>query len=87
MVSILTRAGFFLSGVFFGMRHIDEAYHETFALNPVAVLIEMSRSTMTGDTSLLEFEWIGRTVLVCFIILLLGSIVFVRREAEAVKHL
>ncbi|MEC8266056.1 MAG: hypothetical protein VXZ95_01025, partial [Candidatus Thermoplasmatota archaeon] len=59
----------------------------TFALNPVAVLIEMSRSTMTGDTSLLELEWIGRTVLVCFIFLLLGSIVFVRREAEAVKHL
>lgn len=87
VVSILTRAGFFLSGFFFGMRHIDEAYHETFALNPVAVLIEMSRSTMTGDTSLLELEWIGRTVLVCFIFLLLGSIVFVRREAEAVKHL
>ena len=87
VVSILTRAGFFLSGVFFGMRHIDEAYHETFALNPVAVLIEMSRSTMTGDTSLLELEWIGRTVLVCFGVLVLGSIVFVRREAEAVKHL
>jgi len=87
VVSILTRAGFFLSGVFFGMRHIDEAFHEAFALNPVAVLIEMSRSTMTGDTSLLELEWIGRTVLVCLGILVLGSIVFVRREAEAVKHL
>ena len=60
VVSILTRAGFFLSGVFFGMRHIDEAYHETsFALNPMAVLIEMSRSTMTGDTSLLptRMDW------------------------------
>ena len=56
-------------------------------LHSVAVLIELSRSTMTGDTSLLELEWIGRTVLVCFIVLLLGSIVFVRREAEAVKHL
>ena len=87
VVGILTRAGFFLSGVFFGMRHIDEAYHETFALNPVAVLIEMSRSTMTGDTSLLELEWVGRTLLVCLIVLVLGSIVFVRREAEAVKHL
>ena len=42
---------------------------------------------MTGDTSLLELEWVGRTVLVCLTVLVLGSIVFVRREAEAVKHL
>lgn len=87
VVGILTRAGFFLSGVFFGMRHIDPIHHDLFALNPVAILIEMSRSTMTGDTSLLQVEWVGRTLLVCVMVLVLGSIVFVRREAEAVKHL
>jgi len=87
VVGILTRAGFFLSGVFFGMRHIDPVHHDLFALNPVAILIEMSRSTMTGDTSLLQVEWVGRTLLVCLTALVLGSIVFVRREAEAVKHL
>ena len=87
VVSILTRAGFFLSGVFFGMRHIDPVHHELFALNPVAVLIEMARSTMTGDTSLLEAEWMARALILSASVLLLGAIVFVRREAEAVKHL
>ena len=87
VVSILTRAGFFLSGVFFGMRHIDPVHHELFALNPVAILIEMSRSAMTGDTSLLEVEWVARTLIVSATVLVLGAIVFVRREAEAVKHL
>jgi len=87
VVGILTRAGFFLSGVFFGMRHIDPVHHELFALNPVAILIEMSRSAMTGDTSLLEVEWVARTLIVSATVLILGAIVFVRREAEAVKHL
>lgn len=87
VVGILTRAGFFLSGVFFGMRHIDPVHHELFALNPVAILIEMSRSAMTGDTSLLEVEWVARTLIVSATVLVLGAIVFVRREAEAVKHL
>ena len=87
VVGILTRAGFFLSGVFFGMRHIDPVHHDLFALNPVAILIEMSRSAMTGDTSLLEVEWVARTLIVSATVLVLGAIVFVRREAEAVKHL
>ena len=87
VVGILIRAGFFLSGVFFGMRHIDPVHHELFALNPVAILIEMSRITMTGDTSLLEVEWVARTLIVSATVLVLGAIVFVRREAEAVKHL
>ncbi len=87
VVGILTRAGFFLSGVFFGMRHIDPKHHELFALNPVAVLIEMARGCMTGDASLLQTEWMIRTVVLSMLVLLWGSIVFVRREAEAVKHL
>ena len=87
VVAILTRAGFFLSGVFFGMRHIDPKHHELFALNPVAVLIEMARSCMTGDTTLLHADWVLRAVAVSVLVLLWGSIVFVRREAEAVKHL
>jgi ABC-type polysaccharide/polyol phosphate export permease len=87
VVGVLTRAGFFLSGVFFGMRHIDPKHHELFALNPVAVLIEMARACMTGDASLLHIEWVVRTVLVSVLVLVWGSIVFVRREAEAVKHL
>ncbi len=69
------------------MRHIDPKHHDLFALNPVAVLIEMARMCMTGDTTLLHADWVLRAVAVSVLVLLWGSVVFVRREAEAVKHL
>ena len=53
VVSILTTAGFFLSGVFFGMKHIDEAYHDLFALNPIAVYIELGRALTIGNFEIL----------------------------------
>ena len=87
VVSILIAAGFFLSGVFFGMRHIDPQYHDIFALNPMAVYIEMLRALATGNFDILRPEYIIQTVLFSILILLIGCIVFVRHEAQAVKNL
>ncbi len=87
VVSILTTAGFFLSGVFFGMKHIDPAYHDIFALNPVAVYIELGRALTTGNFEILQTSYIVQTLIFSFVSLLVGCIVFVRHEAQAVKLL
>ena len=87
VVSILTTAGFFLSGVFFGMKHIDPAYHDIFALNPVAVYIELGRALTTGNFEILQTSYIVQTLIFSFVSLLIGCIVFVRHEAQAVKLL
>ena len=87
VVSILVTAGFFLSGVFFGMRHIPEEHHDMFALNPVATYIELMRALVTGNWEVLEPIYVIQAVGISVAILILGSIVFVRNEAKAVKHL
>ena len=87
VVSILTTAGFFLSGVFFGMKHIDPAYHDIFALNPVAVYIELGRALTTGNFEILQTSYVVQTLIFSFVSLLIGCIVFVRHEAQAVKLL
>ena len=87
VVSILIAAGFFLSGVFFGMRHIDQSYHDLFALNPMSVYIEILRALTTGNFEILKPEYVIQTTISSIIILLIGCIIFVRHEAQAVKNL
>ena len=87
VVSILTTAGFFLSGVFFGMKHIDQSYHDLFALNPVAVYIELGRALTTGNFEILQTSYVIQAVGFSFVTLLIGCIVFVRHEAQAIKLL
>ncbi|MFL2976469.1 MAG: ABC transporter permease [Candidatus Thalassarchaeaceae archaeon] len=87
VVSILTTAGFFLSGVFFGMKHIDQSYHDVFALNPVAVYIELGRALTTGNFDILETSYVVQAIGFSFVSLLIGCIVFVRHEAQAIKLL
>jgi len=87
VVSILTTAGFFLSGVFFGMKHIDKSYHDTFALNPVAVYIELSRALATGNFEIIQTSYVIQAIGFSFVSLLIGCVVFVRHEAQAIKLL
>ena len=87
VVSILTTAGFFLSGVFFGMRHIDSSYHDTFALNPIAVFIEMGRAFATGNYDILQTSYVVQSLGFSFLALLLGCVIFVRHEPQAIKLL
>ncbi len=86
-LSILVSAGFFLSGVFFGMRHVPESYRDTFAMNPMAVYIELSRSAVLGKMEVLEWSYLYRALAVSFAALLIGVMVFSRFEAGSVKHL
>ena len=72
VVSILTTAGFFLSGVFFGMRHIDQSYHDTFALNPVAVYIEIGRALATGNYEILQTSYVIQAFCASFLALFIG---------------
>ena len=69
------------------MKHIDEIYHDLFALNPVAVYIELGRALTTGNFEILQTSYIIQALGFSFLALLIGCIVFVRHEAQAVKQL
>ena len=87
VVSILTRAGFFLSGVFFGPCVTSMRRTMRPLTQPCGRPHRNVRSTMTGDTSLPDSNGLDARCWCVLLGLVLGSIVFVRREAEAVKHL
>ena len=87
VIDLMLRAGFFLSGVFFGAEHIPPEHLELFLLNPVAVYIEMSRAAILGDTSFLTWVQIFRAVGFSVLAFILGSIMFVKGERKAVKYL
>lgn len=87
VIDLIVRAGFFLSGVFFGAEIIPAEYLELYFYNPVAVLIEMARAAVIGDLGVLYPSAMVRSVLLSFIIYFFGTAVFVRYEKTAVKFL
>ena len=56
-------------------------------MNPIAVYIEMARSAILGDMSLLTWSHIFRAIALSIGAFLLGSIIFVKSERKAVKFL
>jgi len=86
-LGIIVSAGFFLSGVFFSMRHVPEGMRSTFALNPMAVYIELARTAVLGRMDVLEWSHVGQAMVMSFSALLFGVIVFSRYESGSVKHL
>lgn len=87
IVDLLLRASFFLSGVFFGVEHIPPENRDTFLLNPIAVFLEMARSAVLGDMSLLTWNQISISIGIAISAFVVGSIIFVRNERQAVKFL
>ena len=87
VIDLLVRAGFFLSGVFFGAEIIPPEYLELYFMNPIAVYIEMARSAVLGDLGVLTRTAIIRSVLVSIFMLFLGSSIFIKFERKAVKYL
>jgi len=81
------RAGFFLSGVFFGAEIIPPEYLELYFFNPIAVFIEMARAGVLGDLGVLNELAIIRSIVISILMFILGSSVFVRYERMAVKYL
>jgi len=87
IVDLIVRAGFFLSGVFFGAEIIPEDKLDLFFYNPIAVFIEMSRAAVLGDMGVLTQSVIIRSVLISILTFYIGSAIFIKYERKAVKFL
>lgn len=87
IVDLIVRAGFFLSGVFFGAEIIPEDKLDLFFYNPIAVFIEMSRAAVLGDMGVLDQYVIIRSLLVSVLTFYIGSAIFIKFERKAVKYL
>jgi lipopolysaccharide transport system permease protein len=87
LVNITTRAGFFLSGVFYSMDLIPDEWLHVYTWNPMAVFIETARAAIYGDMGRLTSTHIGQAVGIAVAAMLIGSIVFMRFERKAVKYL
>ena len=88
LVAVLLRAGFFISGVFYGAEHVPEGWVELHLVNPVAVYIEMSRTAILGgDYGVLEFRHMLVAGAFSISSLLLGMSFFKRYESKVVKYL
>ena len=87
IIALVIRAGFYLSGVFYGADMIPPEYLDIFLANPVAVFIEMSRASIFGDIGVLEPIYVVRAVAVSLITFVIGSIVFMKNERKAVLYL
>lgn len=87
IIDLIVRAGFFLSGVFFGAEIIPPEHLELYFMNPVAVFIELARSAILGDFGVLTKVAIIRSILITIAIYLFGSSIFMKYERKAVKFL
>ena len=87
LVAVLLRAGFFISGVFYGAEHVPPEWVGIHLMNPVAVFIEMARAAIFSDLGVLELHHIITALSVSFIAMLFGMAFFKRYEAGVVKYL
>ncbi len=87
IVTLILRAGFYLSGVFFSADIIPSEYLDLYFCNPVAVFIEMARGAVLGEYTVLELVHIRNAIIVSILIYLVGVITFKRYEKRAVLYL
>jgi len=87
IIALVIRAGFYLSGVFYGAEMIPVEYLDIFLANPVAVFIEMSRTAIFGEVGVLEKMHVLRAVCVSLVTFIFGSIIFMKNEKKAVLYL
>ena len=87
VIALIIRAGFYLSGVFYGAEMIPEEYLHIFLANPIAVFIEMSRTAIFGEVGVLEPFYIMRAVAISIVTFVVGSIIFMKNEKRAVLYL
>jgi lipopolysaccharide transport system permease protein len=87
VIALLIRAGFYLSGVFYGAEMIPAEWLDVHLSNPVAVFIEMARCAIFGDMGVLRVRHITMAIFISLITFFFGSIVFIRNEKKAVLHL
>lgn len=85
----IVRAGFFLSPVMwtYEMALDRGAFGEAVLFNPIVVPITMARHGLAGESLGIPFVGTIGSVSFALIMWVIGSYVFSRSEAEAVKHL
>jgi len=87
IVAIITRAGFFLSGVFYSTEYIPDEFVHIYTLNPVAVFLEYARVAVYGDFGKLTLDNLWYAAGVAFLFMTFGMMFFKRFEQRAVKYL
>lgn len=87
LVAVLLRAGFFISGVFYGAEHVPAEWLHIHLLNPVAVFIEVSRASVLGEMGVLQVSNILYAMGISLFFMLLGMGIFKRYESRVVKYL
>lgn len=87
LVNVLLRAGFFISGVFYGAEHVPVKWLHFHLLNPVAVYIEVSRSAVLGNMGVIGIEHILYALGLSLLFMLFGMGIFKRFESRMVKYL
>ncbi len=81
----VTRAGFFLSPVMWTVEMIPEGSLGYIMVNPMVVPITMIRNGIDGRALGVDSLYVAYSIAVCLLSFLLGSMVFKRFEAGAVK--
>jgi ABC-type polysaccharide/polyol phosphate export permease len=87
LVNVLLRAGFFISGVFYGAEHVPEKWLHIHLLNPIAVYIEVSRVAVLGDMGVIGFNHILYALVISLLFMLIGMGIFKSFESRMVKYL
>ena len=87
IIGLVLRAGFFLSGVMFAASDVPVQWLEVHMSNPMVVYIEMARTAVLADFSVLELRHILVAFTVSFLTMLIGMSVFKKFESRMVKYL
>jgi len=87
MVQVGLKSGFYISGVFFGGKHIPPEWLDIYFLNPIAVFIELSRVSVLGEMGVLEVMNVAYALLFSLAVLIAGMCIFKKYEKKVVKYL
>lgn len=87
MVQVGLKSGFYISGVFFGGKHIPPEWLDLYFLNPIAVFIELSRVSVLGEMGVLKFTNVAYALIFSLIVLIAGMCIFKKYEQKVVKYL
>lgn len=87
MVQVGLKSGFYISGVFFGGKHIPPEWLDIYFLNPIAVFIELSRVSVLGEMGVLKVTNVAYALLFSLAVLIVGMCIFKKYEKKVVKYL
>ena len=74
IIEVILNVGFWLTPVFWNKDILNEEIENFVLLNPASVIIEAYRAAIIPDCTI-EIEWIIYLIAVCFVFMIIGSIV------------